>query len=62
MPAINETNFIWFTCLTLMQLLITLDGFMPPSAMESIPNIVNEGFFISIITKIETLGLGTNCI
>jgi predicted nucleic acid-binding protein len=33
-----------------------LGGLMPPSAMEAMNDIVNEGFFISIITKIETLG------
>jgi len=33
-----------------------LGGFMPPSAMEAMNDIVNEGFFISIITKIETIG------
>jgi predicted nucleic acid-binding protein len=37
-----------------------LGGFMPPSAMEAMHNIVNDGFFISIITKIETLGFTSN--
>jgi hypothetical protein len=29
-----------------------LGGFMSPSAMEAMHKIVNDGFFISIITKI----------
>jgi predicted nucleic acid-binding protein len=37
-----------------------LGGFMPPPAMAAMHEIVNAGFFISIITKIETLGFASD--
>jgi predicted nucleic acid-binding protein len=37
-----------------------LGGVIPASAMANMHSIVNEGFFISIITKIETLGFSSD--
>jgi predicted nucleic acid-binding protein len=36
-----------------------LSGSMPPQAMAAMHQIVNGGFFISIITRIETLGFAS---